>query len=248
MPDATHHEHDHAPLTFSEHSRLLLAVHTAMRADGGRLITATQGLQDRQPSDARALSRAFAEVVMLIHDHHWTEDDVTYPFLIERLPGFEHDVAKLAVDHIDLDAAMARVTAGLRVLTRSLTPRTWHETQCRLVDDTRAFNRIMANHLDREEAAIVAPFDSMISRADQRNLARAESKLSTYRHIRMAVPWVLANTTAAEAAELRKIAPRLIGVIHDHGWQRRFDRIMAPLYRTEVAPTPSTRAGASTAA
>ena len=53
----------------------------------------------------------------------------------------------------------------------------------------------------------------------------------------MAVPWVLANTTDAEASELRKIAPRLIGVIHDHRWQRRFERIMAPLYRTEVAPT-----------
>ena len=246
MPDATHHEH--APLTVSEHSRLLLATHRAMRADGGRLITATQGLQDRDPSDARALSRAFAEVVMLIHDHHWTEDDVMYPFLIERLPGFERDVGQLAGDHIDLDAAMARVTAGLRVLTRSVTPRTWHDTHRRLVDDARAFNRILANHLNREEAAIVTPFDSTISRADQRNLSRAESKLSTYRHIRMAVPWVLANTTAAEASELRKIAPRMIGVFHDHRWQRRFERIMAPLYRTEVAPTRSTRAGASNAA
>ena len=240
--------HPHGPSTLSEHSSLLLATHTAMRADGRRLITASQGLQDRGPNDARALGRAFAEVVMLIHDHHWTEDDVMYPFLIERLPGFEHDVAQLAGDHIDLDAAMARVTAGLRVLTRSVTPRTWYDTQGRLVDNTRAFNRILADHLDREEAAIVVPFDSTISRADQRNLARAESKLSTYRHIRMAVPWVLANTTAAEASELRKIAPRLIGVIHDHRWQRRFERIMAPLYRTAEAPTPSTRAGASTAA
>ena len=77
---------DVAPITLSEHSRLLIASHRAMRADGRRLITATHRLQDRRPSDALALGRAFAEIVTLIHDHHRAEDDVLYPFLITRLP------------------------------------------------------------------------------------------------------------------------------------------------------------------
>ena len=104
---------DVATITLSEHSRLLIASHRAMRADGRRLITATHRLQDRRPSDALALGRAFAEIVTLIDDHHWSEDDVLYPFLATRLPHFNHDAVQLEQDHVNLDAAMARVTAGL---------------------------------------------------------------------------------------------------------------------------------------
>jgi hemerythrin superfamily protein len=222
---------DIATITLSEHSRLLIASHRAMRADGKRLITATNGLQDRPPSDALALGRAFAEIVTLIHDHHWSEDDVIYPFLANRLPSFQHDAVQLERDHIDLDAAMARITARLRLLARTATPTIRYDTQQRLHDDARAFNDILIDHLDREEAIIVPSFESTISPAEQRTLEAAEAKLSTYRHIRMAVPWVLANTTADEATELRRSAPRLIRVIHDYVWKRRFQRVTAPLYR-----------------
>jgi hypothetical protein len=85
---------------------------------------------------------------------------------------------------------------------------------------------------------IVPSFESTISAAEQRTLEAAESKLATYRHVRMAVPWVLANTTAGEATELRRIAPRLVGVIHDHVWERRFQRLMAPLYRPDPRTAP----------
>jgi hypothetical protein len=155
-------------------------------------------------------------------------------------------VAQLEGDHIELDAAMARITAGLRLLARSSTPKIAHDTGRRLVDDTRAFKGILVDHLDREEAVVVTPFDSRISAAEQRQLTTAESKLSTYRHVRMAVPWVLANAT--DAAELRQFAPRLIGLIHDHRWERRFQRIMAPLYRPAAASTPTTRSPTASAA
>ena len=239
---------DVAPITLSEHSRVLIATHRAMRADARRLITAVNGLHDRQPNDALALGRAFAEIVTLIHDHHWTEDDVLYPFLATRLPHFERNAVQLEGDHINLDAAMVRITAGLRLLTRTVTPTIRYDTQHRLHDDARAFNDILTDHLDREEAIIVGDFESTISPAEQRTLEAAESKLSTYRHIRMAVPWVLANTTGDDATELRRTAPRLVGVIHDHLWERRFQRIMAPLYRPDPPTTRGTRPSSPTAA
>jgi hemerythrin superfamily protein len=238
---------DVATITLSEHSRLLIASHRAMRADGRRLITATHRLQDRRPSDALALGRAFAEIVTLIHDHHWSEDDVLYPFLATRLPHFEHDAVQLEQDHVNLDAAMARVTAGLRLLARTATPTIRYDTQQRLHDDARAFNDILIDHLDREEAIIVPAFESTISTSEQRTLEAAESKLATYRHIRMAVPWVLANTTPDEATELRRTAPRLVGLIHDHLWKRRFQRVMDPLYRPDPRHQQPRPAAASAA-
>ena len=39
-----------------------------------------------------------------------------------RLPTFQHDAMQLERDHIDLDSAMARSTAGLPLLARPATP------------------------------------------------------------------------------------------------------------------------------
>jgi hypothetical protein len=62
-------------------------------------------------------------------------------------------------------------------------------------------------------------------------LSAEEAKLSTYRHMRIAVPWVLANATPDEEADLRATAPHLLGVIQDGVWEPRFARLMAPLYQ-----------------
>ena len=215
----------------SEHSVLLLGAHRAMRADARRLATALSDLPDGTPEDALALGRAFAELMKLIHDHHWAEDDVIYPFLIERVHGFEHDAGRLEQDHIELDAAMARLGAGLRMLAHQRTATLRYDTHRHLIDDAAAFNDILASHLDREEDLVVPAFESVLSAADQRALAKQESKLATYRHVRMAVPWVLANVTPEEAAALRATAPRVLSLLHDHAWKQRFARVMAPLYR-----------------
>jgi hypothetical protein len=64
------------------------------------------------------------------------------------------------------------------------------------------FERVLVEHLDREEAVVVPPVRVAASEADQHTLSKEEAKLSTYRHMRMAVPWVLANATPEEEASL----------------------------------------------
>jgi Hemerythrin HHE cation binding domain len=86
---------DHPPIPISEHSRVLIAMHKAMRADSQRLIRAVDTLPDGDIQHAAALGRAFAAIAGLIHDHHWTEDDVMYPFLLERVRTFEDDALRL---------------------------------------------------------------------------------------------------------------------------------------------------------
>jgi hypothetical protein len=91
-----------------------MAMHKAMRADSQRLGAAAAALPDGDTGAAAALGRAFAAIVGLIHDHHWTEDDVMYPFLLDRVRTFEHDAIQLENDHVELDAAMARINARFR--------------------------------------------------------------------------------------------------------------------------------------
>ena len=101
-------------IAISEHSRVLIAVHRAMRADAGRLVTAVGALPSGDTERATALGRAFAAVVGLIHDHHWTEDDVMYPFLLRRVASFKNEAIGLEDEHVELDAAMARINARFR--------------------------------------------------------------------------------------------------------------------------------------
>src|SRR5215213_10938917 len=205
-------------IPISEHSRVLMAMHKAMRADSRRL------------SAAAAVGRAFAAIVGLIHDHHWTEDDVMYPFLLDRVRTFEHDAIRLENDHVELDAAMARINARFRLLAHQLSAALWQDTRSHLLDEAAAFNRVLVDHLDREEDLVIPPFESMIAEAEQHTLQKEEAKLSTYRHMRLAVPWVLANATPEEEKYLRTTAPRLLGVIQDRVWEPQFVRLMAPLY------------------
>jgi hemerythrin-like domain-containing protein len=228
MSDAEVSGAQSVPIT--EHSRILMAMHKAMRADSQRLMAAVDALPSGDTHQAAALGRAFAAIVGLIHDHHWTEDDVMYPFLLQRVATFEGDAVRLENDHVELDAAMARMNARFRLLAHQLSDRLWRDTRSHLRDEATAFDRVLVDHLDREEEVVVPAFESMLSEADQHTLKREESKLATYRHMRMAVPWVLANATAEEEAYLRATAPRLLGVIQDRVWEPQFVRLMAPLY------------------
>src|SRR5215211_8103303 len=218
-------------IPISEHNRVLMAMHKAMRADSQRLIAAAAALPDGDTGAAAALGRAFAAIVGLIYDHHWTEDDVMYPFLLDRVKTFEHDAIRLEDDHVEPDAAMARINARFRLLAHQLSARLWQDTRGHLLEEAATFDRVLVDHLDREEAVVVPPFESLLSEADQHALQEEEAKLTTYRHMRMAVPWVLANAIPEEEAGLRATAPRLLGVIQDRVWEPRFARPVAPLYQ-----------------
>ena len=219
---------DAIPIT--EHSRVLIAIHTAMRADSRRLVHAVTELDEGDRARSAALGRAFAAVTELIHDHHWTEDDVIYPFLLEAVRTFESEAVQLEDDHVDLDAAMARVNARFRLLAHGVSAGVWSATQERLVEDATAFRDVLADHLEREEAVVIPAFESVLTEAEQRTLKREESKHTTYRHMSRAVPWVLANATPEEVDRLRAGAPRLMNTVQDHVWERQFRHLMAPLY------------------
>jgi hemerythrin-like domain-containing protein len=219
---------DAIPIT--EHSRVLFAIHTAMRADSRRLVHAVADLDEGDRERSAALGRAFAAVTELIHDHHWTEDDVIYPFLLEAVRTFEREAVRLEDDHVDLDAAMARVNARFRLLAHGVSPGVWSATQARLVEDATAFRDVLADHLEREEAVVIPAFESVLTDAEQRTLKREESKHTTYRHMSRAMPWVLANVTPEEADHLRAGAPGLMSTVQDHLWERQFRHLMAPLY------------------
>jgi hypothetical protein len=98
-----------------------------------------------------------------------------------RVKTFEHDAIQLENDHVELDAAMARINARFRLLGHQLSGALWQDTRSHLLDEAAAFNRVLVDHLDREEDAVIPPFESMISEAEQHTLQKEEATLATYR-------------------------------------------------------------------
>jgi hypothetical protein len=205
-------------------------MHKAMRTDSQRLIRAVDAPPAGDTHQAAALGRAFGAIVGLLHDHHWTEDDVMYPFLLERVPTFESDAIRLEDDHVELDAAMARINARFRLLA--------HQVSAGSGRTPAAISWTRPPPLTGCWSTTWTARRPWSCRRSSRCCPRPTSTLSKRRRpsspptgtCAMAVPWVLANATPEEAS-LRATAPRLLGVIQDRVWEPRFARLMTPLYQ-----------------
>ena len=66
-----------------------------------------------------------------------------YPFLLRRRRLFEGDAIRLEDDHVELDAAMARVNARFRLLAHQLNPLLWHDARRHLADEERSFQQVL---------------------------------------------------------------------------------------------------------
>jgi hemerythrin-like domain-containing protein len=69
---------------------------------------------------------------------------------------------------------MARINARFRLLAHQLSARLWQDTRGHLLDEAAAFDRVLVDHLDREEAVVVPPLESMLSEAEQQLLHKEE--------------------------------------------------------------------------
>ncbi len=149
---------------------------------------------------------------------------------MHHVETFEGDAVRLEDDHVELDAVMARINARFRLLAHTASPALWSAARSHLGEDVETFGEILVEHLDREESIVIPGIEDNLSAADHHTLQKQLSKLSTYHHMKTAAPWVLANASAEEEAELRASAPRILGLLNDHMWDKPFRKLMAPLY------------------
>ncbi len=213
---------------------MMEGIHRAIRADVARLETTLGLLEPGDRAAARAVHEAFGWTSALIESHHLSEDEVMWPFLARRTPDFESRVCQLEDDHVELDAALARVRAGLRLLARGSIDALSAATRRRLLEDTARLDALLRDHLDREAHLVFPPFESSASPRESAALEAAVMKHAGLRRVSMVLPWVLANAPVAQQRSIRSAAPAPLVAAHDLLWRRRFARRMAPLYRVPV--------------
>jgi iron-sulfur cluster repair protein YtfE (RIC family) len=117
---------------------LLLAIHGQFRAASARLVE----LADREVA---IIARIFVPLAQTLHHHHHAEEAMLFP-LVERRTGTAP--SRLVDDHGELTVAITAVETALRA--RANVPAA-----------IAAFDRVLVEHLDREEALVLPVLRAM---------------------------------------------------------------------------------------
>jgi hemerythrin-like domain-containing protein len=198
-------------------------VHRAMRRDVDRLPKAiTRAVS---VDDGVALQRWFTKFEREVEHHHHREDEVVWPMLLERAPGFREHLGQLEDDHHQLDEAMARVRGALAALAAGPDGASRAEAGAAAV----ALAEHLHDHLDREEAAAFPMLAASFTPEAYKELETRLFKATPKRLIAFELPFAMDELPRELGAEKLAELPLLIRVLTRLVWQPAYDRLVAPL-------------------
>ena len=209
--------------------RTLTLPHRAMRNDAARLAAVLRNLEAGNRLPSAPLLGAFDRTVALVHHHHRMEDDLVFPFVGERVTSFSRSIESLEEDHVDLEAALARVVSRLRLVSVGASGSPCSCRRDRLMQAIDRFAAILCAHLDREEDALF-PALERLGEHEAQQLLTSVTRVGGFRAFARTLPWIFCNADGIERRELRESLPRHLILVHNLSWGPRFARQMRPLY------------------
>jgi hypothetical protein len=202
------------------HLAAYAAIHDAMVRDAGRLAraVATAGAED-----GPALRAWWDHYELEIEHHHTREDELVFPLVAERDPGFRS--GELMADHAVLDVHMGLVRSGLDDLATGA--RELDDVRTTLVRQVGAFGHHLDDHLGREEHVVFPVLAERVTADEYADMEKQMRKGTPLSALAFALPWILddAHPALVEHAEI----PLPLRVLDRWFWERRYTRIEAPL-------------------
>ncbi|MER7757910.1 hemerythrin domain-containing protein [Kitasatospora sp. NPDC097643] len=194
------------------HVRGFALMHVAMRRDAARLSAVAAR---RQPLSA-ALTDWFGRLRAVIDWHHHSEDEILWPFLRERVAGFD-DGGVLEADHSALDRVMAEVAAVLG-----------SGRSAELPEAAEAFETLIRDHLRHEEPVVFPavaglPKDEYL-RVERRIIGSAPTQVMTYLQ-----PWMFDGADAASVRAVSATIPAPVRLLGRTLLERRYRRTLEPV-------------------
>lgn len=196
-----------SPLVSNDDIALFLLMHKAIRRGLASLASAA-------PTSARG--EWFSFMARAIHHHHHTEESDLYPLLLRKDPSFADELARLEADHAQLDPYIARITAGFAALPGSAEA---------LRDDLVAFEALMRDHLDREEAAVVPRMLRTVTVAELKAFEKEGGKNASFADLAMVLPWVLDAADEREKEMVNEVLPWPARLLYRVSWRSRYARL-----------------------
>jgi iron-sulfur cluster repair protein YtfE (RIC family) len=198
------------------------AIHDAMVRDAGRLARVVATAPTEEGPGLRAW---WDHYELEIEHHHTREDELVFPLVAERDPGFTS--GELMADHAVLDVHMSLVRTGLDDLVRGA--RELDDVRTDLVRQVGAFAHHLDDHLAREEQIVFPVLAERVTADEYADMEQQMRKGTPLSALAFALPWILdeAHPALVEHADI----PLPLRVLDRWFWQRRYERIEAPLRR-----------------
>ncbi|MFI9332106.1 hemerythrin domain-containing protein [Kitasatospora sp. NPDC052868] len=215
-PESARLSSEHGLGRLPEHIRGFALMHVAMRRDGARLLAAAPRAT---AVTAAALAVWFGRLRAVIDWHHHSEDDLLWPELLRRSPGFAGADRALVEDHGALDEAMERVAGALAARGAGPAP---------LVEAAARFEALIREHLRQEESLVFPVIAAMPTGAylalERRIIASAPAAVRTYLQ-----PWMFDGADRAATAAVAATIPAPVRLLGNTVLARRYRRTLAPV-------------------
>ncbi|MEV7596064.1 hemerythrin domain-containing protein [Kitasatospora sp. NPDC089797] len=196
-----------------EHIRGFGLMHVAMRRDAARLCAVAARGGSGVPA---GLADWFGRLRAVIDWHHHSEDEILWPYLRERVAGFDGS-GVLEQDHEALDRVMARV-AGVLAAGRG----------AELPEAARAFQSLVREHLGHEEPVVFPALAGLpvqeYLRVERRIIGSAPGQVMAYLQ-----PWMFDGADQASVRAVSATIPAPVRLLGRTVLDRRYRRTLAPV-------------------
>jgi hypothetical protein len=183
-----------------------MVLHHGMRADSARLARAlTEVREDERARRSRQLTRWYDGFLHELHSHHEVEDQIFFPALLERVPMFDDQIARIDTDHARLDDVLDR---GRRALVQLGDPRVaWADASRVAVETTAELHAHLDRHLGFEDTEVLPRFVEHFSAEDYEGLEEQALKHVELGTLPFALPWIMDNADPQQRKTLYDGAP-----------------------------------------
>jgi hemerythrin-like domain-containing protein len=210
------------------HLVLFKGAHTAFRRDTARLIEQLARLDVRDAARIQLLVAWFAKMEHSLHIHHTVEDEVLWPAIRDRDPGFDAEQQLMEDEHGELDAALTATRRALQTL--AVTGGTVRDDARRAAESSAVRLRgVLLEHLDDEEARALPRLGELFSAEEYAQLdARARRQLRMKpADMAFSGAWYISALDREDAAHMLREAPFALRVLYRLAWRRSYERATA---------------------
>ncbi len=213
-------------------------IHRIFRRQFAEVRALAQDIPTADATRVGAVADHLGFLLDALHMHHTTEDDLIWPKLLDRA-GLEAPlVERMAEQHQQIDASVARVRAAMSAWRSDPTP----ATSTALTDSIGEFLVVLEAHFDEEERVVVPLIDRHLSEAEHQEVEERGFEKFTPAQRWIATGQAVEVATPAEAAMMFGKLPLPVKVLWHLTGKRKYRRYITSVRRGAArASTGTTR-------
>lgn len=204
-------------------------VHLTLRAGLEELSGAVASWRPGGGADAAVLHRLWEHYARGLHHHHTGEDDLVWPALRVKAPGFAEHEARMRSEHADVDGLLAEADTAFRAFAA----RPDEAAAERLRVTLGRLGSSLDEHLRHEEDDVLPLINEHLEAGEWRRLDTRLLRRLSLRDLAVAVGSIDdAVRRHPEALSALPPPPLPVRALLAVAWRRRFARLVAPIRTT----------------